>query len=448
MSETVKGGTKMDNQCTPVAIIGGGPVGLAAAAHLVKRKKPFVLLEKSKSIAGSVLEWGHVQMFSPWEFNIDKAAAELLREHGWESPPEKELPRGRELIEMYLHPLSELPQFKPYIFTDSTVVAINRKNMDKMKSAGREETSYVVTFETGGASRQVEAYAVIDATGTWNNPNPIGSGGNKAIGEDLYAPHIYYGIPDLTQSKHNHQYAGKTIAVIGSGHSAIHSLLALEQVKQDDEQTKLYWILRKQVVSETFGGGISDELPARGELGLKVKRLVEEGRVHVTTLFRINQLEKTRDKIKISGMKNGEPFFIDGIDEIIVNTGSRPDFSFLRELRYHVDPALESVPNLAELIDPNVHSCGTVRPHGEAHLRLPEKGLYIVGSKSYGRAPTFLMATGYEQVRSVVAALAGDWKAAEKVELHLPETGVCNTGQAETGCCVTPDEQHITPSCC
>lgn len=438
----------MGNQSKPVAIIGGGPVGLAAAAHLVKRKKPFILFEKSENIAGSVLEWGHVQMFSPWEFTIDEAAAALLQDNGWEAPPVKELPTGRELVDMYLRPLSELPQLKPYILTDSKVVAINRKDMDKMKSVGREEAPFEVTFETGGVSKHVETSAVIDATGTWNNPNPIGARGNKAINEDLYAPHINYGIPDLNQRNHCHQYAGKTIAVIGSGHSAIHSLLALEKIKLSDAQTKMYWILRKQDVSDTFGGGTGDALPARGALGLKVKSLVEEGRVHVATPFRINQLEKIREKMKISGMKNGEPFFIDGIDEIIVNTGSRPDFSFLRELRYHVDPALESVPELAELIDPNVHSCGTVRPHGEAQLRQPEKGLYIVGSKSYGRAPTFLMATGYEQVRSVVAALSGDWEAARKVALHLPETGVCHTGEVGTGCCVTADKQPKTPSCC
>ena len=50
--------------------------------------------------------------------------------------------------------------------------------------------------------------------------------------------------------------------------------------------------------------------------------------------------------------------------------------------------------------------------------------------KSYGRAPTFLLRTGYEQVRSVAAALAGDWEAARQVELVLPETGVCNGPRA------------------
>ena len=114
-------------------------------------------------------------------------------------------------------------------------------------------------------------------------------------------------------------------------------------------------------------------------------------------------------------------------DELIVCTGARPDLAMLRELRLDLDPAVEATRSLAPLIDPNLHSCGTVRPHGEAELRQPEKDFYIIGMKSYGRAPTFLMATGYEQARSVVAALCGDWEAARAVRLNLPETGVCVT---------------------
>ena len=95
-------------------------------------------------------------------------------------------------------------------------------------------------------------------------------------------------------------------------------------------------------------------------------------------------------------------------------------------MRLNIDPSLESVAEIAELIDPNIHSCGTVRTHGEKELRQPDKDFYIVGSKSYGRVPTFLMATGYEQIRSIVAALAGDMEAAGNVELDLPETGVCS----------------------
>ncbi len=130
-------------------------------------------------------------------------------------------------------------------------------------------------------------------------------------------------------------------------------------------------------------------------------------------------------------------------DEIIATTGFRPDLSLLAELRLDLDPAVESPKALAPLIDPNVHSCGSVPPHGEAELRHPESGAYVVGMKSYGRAPTFLMLTGYEQVRSIAAAIAGDWEAARDVQLVLPETGVCSSGilaergvvSAEPACC-------------
>jgi hypothetical protein len=96
----------------------------------------------------------------------------------------------------------------------------------------------------------------------------------------------------------------------------------------------------------------------------------------------------------------------------------------LCEVRLEMDPGVEAPAQLAPLIDPKFHSCGTVAPHGAALLSHPDEDFYVVGMKSYGRAPT-LLATGYEQVRSVAAALAGDQEASARVELQLPETGVC-----------------------
>jgi hypothetical protein len=125
------------------------------------------------------------------------------------------------------------------------------------------------------------------------------------------------------------------------------------------------------------------------------------------------------------------------VDEIIGATGFRPDLSILSELRVDLDPSVEAPSALAPLIDPNLHSCGSVPPHGETELRHPEAGFYVVGMKSYGRAPTFLMLTGYEQVRSVVAAIAGDLESARNVELVLPETGVCSSDLNEPACCGT-----------
>ena len=130
-------------------------------------------------------------------------------------------------------------------------------------------------------------------------------------------------------------------------------------------------------------------------------------------------------------------------------TGFRPDLDILRELRLNLDPAVEAPVELGPLIDPEFHSCGTVPPHGAALLAHPDKDFYIVGMKSYGRAPTFLLATGYEQVRSVAAALAGDREAADTVQLELPETGVCSS-DAGTSCDV-PAAAAVgvrSPACC
>ena len=126
------------------------------------------------------------------------------------------------------------------------------------------------------------------------------------------------------------------------------------------------------------------------------------------------------------------------VTDVVVNaTGFRPDLGMLREIRLELDDIVEAPRRLAPLIDPNVHSCGTVAPHGFRELTHPETGFFLVGMKSYGRAPTFLLATGYEQVRSVTAWLAGDVDAASNVELVLPATGVCSTdaGGGAGGCC-------------
>lgn len=445
----------MKIQQLPIAIIGGGPVGLAAAAHLAVRKQPFILFEKGNQVSNSLHQWRHIRMFSPWEYNVDKAAEQLLLAHGWTFPPKKELPTGGDLIRYYLEPLASLPEIKPYIRTKSKVISIGRQYIDKMKTTGREQVPFEIQYEQDGTIHHNLARAVIDATGTWDHPNPIGAGGNHAIGEAELHDFIYYGIPDVS-GIHRSRYLGKKVAVVGSGHSAINSILELERLNADLQGVQIVWILRKQNITDAYGGGESDALPARGELGLKLKRLVDTGKLTVYAPFRLHEIRQDQGKLSLIGTWNEESHVVIHIDEIIANTGFRPGFDFLQEVRYHVDPALDCVPDLAELIDPNIHSCGSVRPHGEAELRQPERDFYIVGSKSYGRAPTFLMATGYEQVRSIIAGLMGEWESAKKVELNLPETGVCRTDtnknnvKESQSCCgpAVVEQKNESPSCC
>lgn len=402
----------------PTVVIGAGPVGLAAAAQLYERNEDFLVVEKGAQAGSNILEWGHVQLFSPWEFNIDTAAKNLLRSSGWKEPEATKLPTGNELVKEYLEPLSKLPEFTGKMLYQTEVTAITRKNKDKMKSESREESPFVLYVSTNGTTKKIEAKAIIDASGTWQNPNPPFADGvwrNKELKSQLTTI-----IPDV--KKEAETFKNKHIAVIGSGHSALNTLIDLAKLKEEYPETRLSWIVRKQQVQEAFGGEEKDALAARGELGSKTHNIVDNGIVEVFSSFYVEEVTQSGDGYSIIST---EGIVVSGVDEIIVNTGARPDFTFLSELRLAVDPAVESTPELAPLIDPNLHSCGTVRPHGEAELRHPEKDFYIAGVKSYGRAPTFLLATGFEQVRSIAAFIAGDVESARQVQLKLLETGVC-----------------------
>lgn len=420
----------------PVAIIGAGPVGLAAAAHLATRKIPFFILESGTQVGSNILSWSHVRVFSPWQYNIDKAAKELLQRTLWQEPHADALPTGQALVDEYLAPLASLNEIHPFLHLNSKVIAIGRKGLDKMKSANRTALPFVLKIKQGEQTRLMEASAVIDASGTWQKQNPIGSGGMPAIGEDLFQHRIFYGIPNLKGELHE-RYQNKHVLVVGGGHSAINTILELNQLRQEYPFTRISWVMRKQHIHEILGGKEKDALEARGALGIKIEKLIQNEQVDVYTPFQIQELQQEPNgQLTVIGTQNGRLGLIPHVDEIIGNTGSRPDLSFLHEVRVAVDPVVESVPALADLIDPNKHSCGTVRPHGELELQQPEKDFYVVGMKSYGRAPTFLMATGYEQVRSIVAALDGDLESARRVELDLPETGVCSVDQSGgVACC-------------
>ena len=424
----------------PIAIIGGGPIGLAAAAHLAKHGGSFILLEAGENIGSNILTWGHVRLFSSWQYNIDKAALDLLEQSGWEAPDIKALPTGKEIVEKYLQPLANLPEIKPFIHLNTKVLSIGKKNVDKMKTANREKKPFLIYTEKEGVLQIYEARAVLDASGTWGNPNPANSNGIWLKEEKSLNEHIFYGIPDIL-GKEQKRYANKRVAVVGSGHSAINTLLELAKLKESNPKTIIVWIMRKQRVEEAYGGEEKDALEARGALGSRIHQLVDEGSVEVITPYKIQRVARTKDGMDIVGHQEEQEIKVNDVHEMIVNTGNRPNLSIISEIRTSIDSATESIATLAPLMDPNLHSCGTVRPHGEKELRQPEKDFYIVGSKSYGRAPTFLMATGYEQVRSIVAYLTGNYESAQKVELDLPETGVCSVNlkpnKVNDSCCGT-----------
>ncbi|MDL1862826.1 GNAT family N-acetyltransferase [Betaproteobacteria bacterium PRO7] len=414
----------------PIAVIGAGPVGLAALAHLLERGLDAVVLEAGAAVGANLLDYGHVQLFSPWRYNVDAAIARRLQAAGWIAPPGDELPLARAIVERYLRPYAQLPDVAPRVLLQRRVVSIARAGFDKVKTDGRERAPFALRIAHAGRIEEVRVRAVIDASGTWTQPNPLGASGLPAIGEEEARDRIAYGIPDVLGAERE-RYAGRRVLVVGSGHSAANALLALAELAPEAPGTAIVWAIRGENLARVFGGGAADALPARGALGLRLKRLQESGTLEVVRGFRTIALSRDGDRLTVHGLNpRGERVAIDGVDRIVAATGQRPDLSLASELRLKLDPWLESTEALGPLIDPNVHSCGTVRPHGHRELAHPEPGFYTIGVKSYGRAPTFLMATGHEQARSVAAALAGDLEAADRVELDLPKTGVCGVSFA------------------
>lgn len=424
----------------PVAVIGAGPVSLAAAAHLLSRGMTPIVFESGSSAGRNLRTYAHVQLLSPWRYNVDKAAKVLLEAQGWKHPAPEVLPTAGDVVGSYLEPLARHPALAPHIHVDHQIVGISRAGVDKVKNASRETTPFVLRAHTSEGERAFHAQAVIDASGTWNQPNPLGTNGLPALGELSVANQISYGMPDIL-GKDRARYAGRRVLVVGSGHSAAGNLIALAKLAESAPSTQIVWAIRGDNWTRILGGGEADGLPARGQLGQRLRQLRNSERLQVHTKFRIHELRSDNARIIAYAIgENGERQRISGIEEIIVSTGARPEPTITRELRVKLDPWLESTEALALLIDPNEHSCGTVRPHGHRELAHPEVGYYAVGAKSYGRAPTFLMATGYEQVRSVVAALAGDLAAADDVQLDLPETGVCSVS-------FEPESERVG-SCC
>jgi hypothetical protein len=436
----------MQDLALPTVVIGAGPVGLAAAAHLKARGLPVLVLEAGDAVGAAMSEWGHIRTFTPWKYVVDPTAADLLAASGWSHPDGEVPPTGAEIVADYLRPLADAlgPEV---VRTGARVTAVSRQGLDKTRSVGREDRPFVVRVE---GAEDLPARAVVDASGTWGLSNPLGGSGLPARGEDEAAGFLVGPLPDVL-GRDRARFAGRRTLVVGLGHSAANTLLNLAELARREPGTEVVWAIRAASPDRLFGGGDADQLAARGKLGTDLRSLVASGRIELVRDFTIEALAVEGETVAVTGTTAAGRRTLDGFHAVAAATGFRPDLSILSELRLDLDPGLEAPSKLAPLIDPQFHSCGTVPPHGHLDLEQPEPGFYIVGMKSYGRAPTFLITTGNEQVRSIAAAIAGDLEAADAVELVLPETGVCSaslplTDDDAAGCCGTPvpvaDDHH------
>lgn len=416
----------------PVAIIGAGPIGLAAAANLVERGIDFRVYEAGDSVADSIRSWGHTRLFSPWRYLVDPASQRLLEATGWELSDPDRAPSGAELVAQYLEPLSRLDAIASRVVTGATVIAVTREGMDRTRTARRSATPFSLRIRTADGVEDVVARAVIDASGTYRSPNRLGSNGLDPLGLDAVADRVTAALPDVL-GRDRARFAGRHTTVVGAGHSAANTLLALAELARQEPGTRVTWLIRN-ASAVRVSSSTDDQLADRAALGSRVDRLVADGTIGMLDGFEILRFAPRGDGVTVTGSRRGA-LGTHETDVVVNATGFRPDLEMLREIRLDLDEIVEAPRRLAPLIDPNVHSCGTVEPHGFAELTHPDEGFFLAGMKSYGRAPTFLLATGYEQVRSITAWLAGDVAAAREVALVLPETGVCSTDASAGSCC-------------
>ena len=427
----------------PVAIIGAGPVGLAAAAQLLERGIDVVIYEAGPTVGTAVRAWGHTRLFSPWEYLVDEAAGRLLDQAGWDAPPAKRLPYGSDLVREYLEPLASTPALAPRISYRTRVTAISREGMDRTRSTGRADTPFLLRLDHDGETRNATARAVIDTSGTYTTPNPLASSGIAPAASQNVSAAISHALPDVL-GVDKERFARRHTVVVGAGHSAANTLLKLAALSESEPGTTITWAIRSTSPVRVYGSS-ADQLEGRGQLGSAVHDLVRAGTVTLIDRFEIDDVQEAHGGgVELVGRRRGENTTLHA--DVVVNaTGFRPDLDMLREIRLSLDEIVEAPRQLAPLIDPNMHSCGTVYPHGVAELSHPEPNFFIAGMKSYGRAPTFLLLTGYEQVRSIADELAGNHAAARMVQLELPETGVCSTTAPEVNTSVSTSEGQ---SCC
>ncbi|HEX2274494.1 MAG TPA: NAD(P)-binding domain-containing protein [Acidimicrobiales bacterium] len=315
----------MERSSLPVAVIGAGPVGLAAAAHLHERGIPFVVFEVGDDIAASVRAWAHVRLFSPWGFNIDPEARRLLETGGWTAPDPDEHPTGGDLIEQYLEPLALLPGISANLRTKRLVTWVTRLGVDKVRTAGRAQAPFVLATDSPYGFERTLASAVIDASGTWTQPNPLGADGRPAIGERRANGRIDYGIPDVL-GRDRPRYSARRIAVVGSGHSAQNLVRDLAALAVRHPCTSVTWVLRRARPGQTLGGGRDDQLPERARLGAEARALVASRVVAFETGFHVDELVTADHGVVLlsaDGRKLG-PF-----DRVVAATGFRPDLGML-----------------------------------------------------------------------------------------------------------------------
>ena len=394
-----------------LAIVGAGPIGLEATvaaldagfdAHVFERGEP------GAHFSG----WGHVRMFTPWRMNQGPASRARLERSGWIAPDPDACPTGAEYVERFLKPLAELPGVKERVHTHAQVVHISRRGLLKGDSPGREarreQPFRLLVRDPGGRESFLHAFSVIDASGVYGQPNWAGDGGIPARSELYLAPQLSY-YPDDVLGLARERYAGKRVMVIGAGTSAATTVSSLARLAGEVPGTRVVWVTRRGA-GQLFPPIANDPLSERRALYARARALAGGAEAAITHIggARIEGFEfnSATHRYRVTIMV-GEQARVEEVERVIVNNGFGPDDSLYRELQVHECYASRGPMKLsAALLGADAADCLSVPAFGADVLASPEPDFYILGHKSYGRNPSFLLETGFKQVAAVMATLA------------------------------------------
>lgn len=397
-----------------LAILGAGPIGLEAALY-ARFLGYDVAIYETGDVAQSVRAWGHVRMFTPFAMNCSSLGLAAIAAHDetYQPPKPDELLTGRDWAERYLLPLSQTDLLADHLHLQTTALGIGKEEVLKGELLGDEERGdwpfRLLVRDAAGRERMDEADAVLDATGTFRQPNWAGQGGLPAIGEQSLRGAIEYHLPDILGSERQ-KYAGKHILLVGSGYSAATSAVALAQLAAEAPGTHVTWIARHELSADSPGpipAIADDRLPERAALARRANELAAAGGalefLPATTILRIAQNSSGSFAVELAGQKSETRTF----DRIIANVGYRPDNRLYEELQFHECYATQGPLKLAAALlgQGRGADCLEQPACGPQSLFSPEPNFYVLGAKSFGRRTNFLYSAGLAQIRDLFTIL-------------------------------------------
>lgn len=397
----------MSESMASVIVVGAGPVGLDFGLKASLAGHSVTIIESGADVGAAIRSWGHVTLFSPWELNTSAVGRSALQGTGVALPAANGFPTGQELVEIYLEPLRDLMLDRVEFRFGTDVVAIGRGRILKNSHVGdgvREGMPFRVLIENDGGEELLEADVVVDASGILDGPNFLGTGGIPAIGEADADHLIIREIPDLETDRG--AVVGRRVMVIGGGTSAATSLAGLLPIAEAGD-TEVVWVTLSD--GEPYTRVHQDPLPQRDSLAI-LGNQIAAGDTAITyrggTSIRRLAL-RADDRVTVELENDAGERSLEVVDVIFSHVGYRPNVAIFEELQVHQCYASQAPMKLAAMLlaAGGGGDCLAQAAPGPDTLRTPEPAFFIIGAKSYGRDPSFLLRVGYEQADAVLGII-------------------------------------------